>query len=76
MLSLDGTDNFACFRETPGFLLGIHERAIHGDLENAAASLYNFNTCSFKPRLDFVRQTDGLGLVVSHSSIKNRYSHG
>jgi len=71
MRFLDGIDNFAWFRKPPGFFLGVHERAIHRDLENTTASLYNFNTYFFKPLFDFVRQTDSLRLVVSHSSIKN-----
>ena len=55
-------------------MLGIDQRAVNGDVEDAPASLDQFGPHA-EPLLDCGRQTGGLGEVASTGAVLNRDAH-
>ncbi len=56
------------FRESAGFLLAVDQLAVDGDIEDAAATIDELDV-STELGLDGVRQTGGLGSVVSFHAV-------
>ena len=67
-LLTDDALDLSRFRETPGGLLGEDELAFEGHLEGAPTALLKCGLQS-KLFLNFVRQTGGLGSVVSNHAV-------
>jgi len=62
------------FRESAGFLLAVDQLTVDFDVEDAPAAFDEFGSDA-ELRLDRVRQTGGLGRVVSLYAILNRNVH-
>ncbi len=72
--SADAVQHFRMFRESAGFLLAIDQLAIDFDVEDAPAALDEFGV-DVELGLDRIRQTGGLGRVVSLYAIFNGNVH-
>ncbi len=70
----DTVEDFRMFRESAGFLLAVDQLTVDFDVEDSPAAFDEFGL-NAELRLDRVRQTGGLGRVVSLYAILNRNVH-
>ncbi len=67
-LCLELLHHLARIRKPAGLVLGVHRIAVGNDVENAAAAR-DQRHLGAQLALEFVRQTGGLGLVVSFRAV-------
>ena len=70
----DGTEHFGVLGESAGLFLTVDELAIHLDVKDSAAAGDHLDL-DLELTLDGVRQTDGLGLVVSLHAVFDGNAH-
>ncbi len=70
----DGVQHFLVLWKPAGFLLAVDQLAVDLDIEDAAAALDQL-AFDAELALDRIRQTGGLGLVVSFHAVLNRNVH-
>ena len=75
-LGAHGFDHFARLRVTSNPLLGEHDDAVHGHLENSAAPGNQLDLDSRKRLGELGRHPGGPWLVVSNDAVGDRGSHG
>ena len=72
---LDSLQDFSGLGVAPQGLLGEHQLAVYGYLEEPTRRLYEFDLAVGEGALQFSRQTGGSGLVVSNYTVQNGYMH-
>ncbi len=70
----DGVQHFLVLWKPAGFLLAVDQLAVDFDIEDAAAALDQL-ALDAEFALDRIRQTGGLGLVISLHAVFNRNVH-
>ena len=70
----EGTEHFGVLGESACLFLAVDELAIHLDVKNSAAAGDHLDL-NLELTLDSVRQTDGLGLVVSLHAVFDGNMH-
>lgn len=70
----NGTEHFGVLGESAGLFLTVDELAVHLDVKDSAAAGDHLDL-NLELALDGIRQTDGLGLVVSLHAVFDRNVH-